>query len=88
MVIVCQEPSTKVDFAIVFDTEQITIVDALTSAYIRLQRPTDEMLRGSDVNGVVLMVSALESSELNELVRELQAAQVHIHLSNGVRDIA
>jgi exopolysaccharide biosynthesis polyprenyl glycosylphosphotransferase len=44
-------------------------------------------LRGSDVNGVVLMVSALESAELNELVRELQTAQVHIHLSNGVRGI-
>ena len=44
-------------------------------------------LRGSSVNGVVLMVSALESSELNELVRELQTAQVHIHLSNGVRGI-
>ena len=34
-----------------------------------------------------MVVGALETAELNDLVRELQAAKVHIHLSNGVRGI-
>jgi len=45
------------------------------------------ILWGTDVNGVVIVVGALETEELNELVRELQARKVHMHLSNGVRGI-
>jgi exopolysaccharide biosynthesis polyprenyl glycosylphosphotransferase len=45
------------------------------------------ILRGTSVNGVVIVVGALETEELNELVRELQARKVHMHLSNGVRGI-
>ena len=45
------------------------------------------ILRGTSVNGVVIVVGALETEELNELVRELQARKVHMHVSNGVRGI-
>ena len=45
------------------------------------------ILRGTPVSGVVVVVGALETEELNELVRELQARKIHMHLSNGVRGI-
>ena len=45
------------------------------------------VIRGSSVNGVVMVISALESDVVNDLVRELQAKDIHIHLSNGLRGI-
>jgi exopolysaccharide biosynthesis polyprenyl glycosylphosphotransferase len=45
------------------------------------------IIRGTSINGVIIVVGALETAELNEIVRELQARGVHIHLSNGVRGI-
>lgn len=45
------------------------------------------VMRGGNANGVVMVMGALTSDEANELVRDFQAADVHIHLSNGVRGI-
>ncbi len=45
------------------------------------------VMRGSNINGVVMVIGALDSDEVNDLVRDLQAKDVHIHLSNGVRGI-
>ncbi len=45
------------------------------------------VMRGSNVNGVVMVIGALSSHDVNELVRDLQARDVHIHLSNGLRGI-
>ncbi len=45
------------------------------------------VIRGTNINGVVMVIGALNSNAVNDLVRELQEKDVHIHLSNGVRGI-
>ena len=45
------------------------------------------VIRGTNINGVVMVIGAINSNTVNDLVRELQEKDVHIHLSNGVRGI-
>ncbi len=42
-------------------------------------------LRSHRANGVIICVSSLGQDQLNELIRQVQSEQAHIHLSNGVR---
>ena len=63
------------------------LANNLTHLWKGVAEDAAAVIRGTSINGVVVVVGALETSELNELVRELQARKVHIHLSNGVRGI-
>ncbi len=49
--------------------------------------PEDTMdaLRGRRASGVIIATSAVDSDDLSDLVRSLQAQKVHIQLSNGVK---
>jgi exopolysaccharide biosynthesis polyprenyl glycosylphosphotransferase len=66
-------------------------IDALSNGLSYLWKGEAEdapaVLRGSEVSGVIIVVGALDTSQLNELVRELQAKGIHVTLSNGVRGI-
>jgi exopolysaccharide biosynthesis polyprenyl glycosylphosphotransferase len=44
-----------------------------------------EAMQGRRASGVIIATSAMESDELSDLVRTLQAQRVHIQLSNGVK---
>jgi len=48
---------------------------------------TEELVKLHRVSGVVVSPSALDSSRLNHLIRNLQLADVHVHLSTGVSGI-
>jgi exopolysaccharide biosynthesis polyprenyl glycosylphosphotransferase len=64
---------------------------ALASGIIALWRgTTDDAVHTLDdlhCRGAIIVATALETDQLNELVRSLQDHGVHIHLSNGVRGI-
>jgi exopolysaccharide biosynthesis polyprenyl glycosylphosphotransferase len=48
----------------------------------------DRALDESGATGVLVAVSALESGELNDVVRRLSERRVHVHLSSGLLGIA
>jgi exopolysaccharide biosynthesis polyprenyl glycosylphosphotransferase len=66
-------------------------IDALSNGLSYLWKGEAEdapaVVRGSEVGGVIIVVGALDTEQLNELVRELQSKGVHVTLSNGVRGI-
>jgi exopolysaccharide biosynthesis polyprenyl glycosylphosphotransferase len=48
---------------------------------------TPDIVKTAGANGVVLATSALTSEELNQLSRKLLRAEVHVHLSSGLKGI-
>jgi exopolysaccharide biosynthesis polyprenyl glycosylphosphotransferase len=46
-----------------------------------------EAVRTAGANGVLVAASALPSTQLNRLVRDLLVAGIHVHLSSGIRGI-
>lgn len=80
-------PETGYRVAGVVGSRLEALANNLTHLWRGVSEDAAAVIRGTSINGVVLVVGALETAELNELVRELQARKVHIHLSNGVRGI-
>jgi exopolysaccharide biosynthesis polyprenyl glycosylphosphotransferase len=48
---------------------------------------TEALVAAHDASGVVVSPSALDSSRLNHLIRNLQLADVHVHLATGISGI-
>jgi exopolysaccharide biosynthesis polyprenyl glycosylphosphotransferase len=46
---------------------------------------TVDALQGRRASGVIIATSAIDSEDLSDLVRSLQAQKIHIQLSNGVK---
>jgi exopolysaccharide biosynthesis polyprenyl glycosylphosphotransferase len=46
-----------------------------------------EVMVGKGANGVIIAAGALATDELNEMIRDLQARQAHVHISSGVQGI-
>ena len=80
-------PETGYRVAGVVGSRMEALANNLNHLWLGIPEDAPAVIRGSEINGVIVVVGALETSELNDLVRELQARKVHIHLSNGVRGI-
>lgn len=80
-------PETGYRVAGVVGSRMEALANNLSHLWRGVPEDAPAVLRGSTTNGVIVVVGALETAELNDLVRELQAAKVHVHLSNGVRGI-
>lgn len=48
---------------------------------------TEQLVAAHDASGVVVSPTALDSSRLNHLIRNLQHADVHVHLATGISGI-
>lgn len=46
-----------------------------------------EVMVGKGANGVIIAAGALATDELNEMIRDLQTRQAHVHISSGVQGI-
>ena len=63
------------------------VANSLGALWCGPSTATIEVLDAQDANSVIISAGALGSDELNDLVRDLQARQAHIHLSSGVRGV-
>ena len=80
-------PETGYRVAGVVGSRMEALANNLNGLWRGVAEDAPAVIRGTAVNGVIIVVGALETNELNELVRELQSRRIHIHLSNGVRGI-
>ena len=85
--LLADHPETGYRVAGVVGSRMEALANHLSHLWRGVPEDAPAVIRGTATNGVIVVVGALETNELNDLVRELQAARVHIHLSNGVRGI-
>ncbi len=85
--LIADHPETGYRVAGVVGSRMEALANNLNHLWLGIPEDAPAVIRGSNINGVIVVVGALETAELNDLVRELQARKVHIHLSNGVRGI-
>ncbi|MEZ5217372.1 MAG: sugar transferase [Ilumatobacteraceae bacterium] len=80
-------PETGYRVAGVVGSRMEALANNLNHMWKGVAEDAPAVIRGTAINGVIVVVGALETKELNDLVRELQTHNIHVHLSNGVRGI-